>query len=616
MDLEMMKKQVSLLGYITEAWGPVVKTGNNYRLDPCPVCGRLDHFTIYPESNSYSSFSGCCKGGSIIDFFMEVEDLDQAQAIEKLQALAGVAATKEKQKESKPKAQANAQAKPHANPEEARQLIELAQGGALDYYKGRGLTDRIIKAYKLGTLAGGYNKPGYGKAFKYVIPVSNSFIILRSDNEKDRYRNIGSPEILNIEYLQDLSLTEIFITEGIFDALSLEELDRKAIALNSTAQARQLIEALEADRDQVKNKRFILALDNDQGGRKTAEQLKGALLEMDLPFNELNLAGHKDINEYFIKDKAGLLQAIEALPLSGTVYEYLLNEFELDQAERLSEPEILTGFKNLDKALGGGMYPGLYVMGAISSLGKTALALQLADRIAEQLQPVIFFSLEMGRYEMTCRSLARVLFEQTGDQGITTGHVLKTSYKGQDLYSSPSFQAALGAYKEGPAKHLTLLEGDFAIDVNKLRDIVKEFINRTGKRPVVFVDYLQVLKPINDRMTDKQNIDFTIVELKRMSRDLNLPVIVVSSFNRASYKVEVAFEAFKESGAIEFTADVVIALQLRGVVVAKDGSSNINELKSQDPRPLDMVILKNRRGRAYDSIPINYWPRQNHFAQE
>lgn len=657
MDIEIMKKQVSLLDYIQSSGGQVKKAGNNYRLNPCPVCGHKDHFTIYLDTNSYSSFSGCCNGGSIIDYMQEVEGMTKQGAINTLKQLAGEGAslvtgekqgkdtlrTDEKQiktglrtgaKQGKDSLRAGTfQGKnPAGNstktaespvdnngkttgPEEIKQLIEKAQGGNSEYYKARGLTDKTIKPYKLGYLPGGYNKPGYGSAFKYVIPVSDNFIILRSDNEQDRYRNINSPEILNIGYLQDSSLTEIFITEGIFDALSLEELDRPAIALNSTAQARQLIEALEVNRGQLKGKRFILALDDDQGGRDTAEQLKGALLNMNLAFNELDLAGHKDINEYYRADKAGLLRKIEALPLKGTVYEYLKEDFELDQARRLSEPDIKTGLDTLDKTLGGGMYPGLYVMGAISSIGKTALALQLADRVAEQQQPVIFFSLEMGRYEMTCRSLARVLFEQEGNQDITTGHILKTNYKGQDIYSQDYFKKALEAYREGPAKYLTLLEGDFALDVNSLRDMVKEFINRTGKRPVVFVDYLQVLKPIYDRMTDKQHIDFTIVELKRMSRDLNLPVIAISSFNRASYKTEAAFEAFKESGAIEFTADVVLALQLRGVVVEKDGSSNINELKSMDPRPLEMVILKNRRGRAYEVIPLDYWPRQNYFVE-
>ncbi len=610
MDLETLKKQISLLEYIQGSGAQVVKAGNTYRLNPCPVCSHKDHFTIYPESNSYSSFSGCCKGGSIIDYLIEIEGLAQVQAIDKLKQLAGGASSSARPVASKTEKPLNKEEK-----EKTASVIEAAQKNTCQYYYNRGLTEKTIKTYKLGYLPGGHE---YGKAFKYVMPVSNNFIILRSDNEQDRYRNIGKTEILNLQYLQDPSLTgrEIFITEGFFDALSLEELDRPAIALNSTALAGALIEELEANKEALQGKLLVVALDNDQGGQETAEKLTGALLDLNLPFTRLELNGFKDINEYFIKDREGLLQTIEALPLKGTVYEYLKEGFELDQAARLTEPDILTGFNSLDYILGGGLYPGLYVLGAISSLGKTALALQLADRIAEQGQPVLFFSLEMGRYEMVCRSLARVLFEQTGDQDITTGNVLKTFYKGQDLYSRPAFQAALEAYKQGPAKHLTLTEGDYNLNIEGLRQSITEYAARTGRRPVVVVDYLQVLKPIDIRMSEKQHIDLTVVELKRISRDLNLPVIAVSSFNRASYKTDVSFEAFKESGAIEYTADVMIGLQLRGVVVdKKTGSSNINELKNQEPRPLDMVILKNRRGRAFETIALEYWPKQNYFAE-
>ena len=223
---------------------------------------------------------------------------------------------------------------------------------------------------------------------------------------------------------------------------------------------------------------------------------------------------------------------------------------------------------------------------------------------------MLFFSLEMGRYEMTCRSLARALYEQGGNKEITTGHILKTNYKGQDVYSQDYFQAALESYREGPAKHITLQEGNYDLDINTLRQIVNEHIGRTGKRPVIFVDYLQVLKPIDLRITEKQHIDMTIVELKRLSRDLDLPVIAVSSFNRANYKTDVTFEAFKESGAIEYTADVVLALQLR-----KNGDDDINELKNREPRPLELVLLKNRRGKAFQVIDLDYWPKQNFFAE-
>ena len=614
MHLEGLKEKVKLLDYVQKNGGQIEKAGQNtYRLNPCPVCGHKDHFTIYPENNSYYSFSGCCEGGSIIDYMIEIEGMTQAQAIDKVKQMAGIEKEEAQIKKTNTfPVETETPQKPKLTAEEIKDtaaLVEKAQNNKTDYYHSRGLTEKTIKKYKLGYLPSGHK---YGGAFKYVLPVNESFIILRSNNEQDRYRNIGNTEILNLHYLQDPSLTDkqIFITEGFFDALSLEELDLPAVALNSTAMCDTLINSLRDYQEQLKEKLFVLALDEDQGGRETAKKLKEAMLELNIPFTELRLNGYKDINQYFQKDSTALLQQIKNLPLKGTTYEYLQEGFELDQLKRINEPDILTGLNRFDYTLGGGLYPGLYVLGAISSLGKTALALQLADKIAEQEQKVLFFSLEMGRYEMTCRSLARVLFEQHGNKEITTGNILKTNYKGQDLYSKTFFKEALDSYKEGPARNLTLHEGNYDLDINMLRGLVSEHINRTGERPVVFVDYLQVLRPVDLRITEKQHIDLTIVELKRISRDYDLPVIAVSSFNRANYKTDVTFEAFKESGAIEYTADVVIALQMR-----KNETDDINELKNREPRPLEMVLLKNRRGRAYEVIELDYWPKQNFFAE-
>ena len=65
MELKKIKDSINLLEYaIQNSVSQVKKAGRNtYWLNPCPVCDHKDHFTIYPESNSYSSFSGCCKEG-------------------------------------------------------------------------------------------------------------------------------------------------------------------------------------------------------------------------------------------------------------------------------------------------------------------------------------------------------------------------------------------------------------------------------------------------------------------------------------------------------------------------------------------------------------------------
>ena len=72
-------------------------------------------------------------------------------------------------------------------------------------------------------------------------------------------------------------------------------------------------------------------------------------------------------------------------------------------------------------------------------------------------------------------------------------------------------------------------------------------------------------------------------------------------------------QAFKESGGIEYSADVLFGLQLKGVE-AKDFDVEI--AKSKTPREIELKILKNRRGRAGGSILFEYYPKFNYFEQQ
>lgn len=136
------------------------------------------------------------------------------------------------------------------------------------------------------------------------------------------------------------------------------------------------------------------------------------------------------------------------------------------------------------------------------------------------------------------------------------------------------------------------------VGVNEIRQTVEQHILYTGgkwvtdeatgkrtlvggNRPVVVVDYMQILAPYSDRMTDKQNTDKAVLELRRISRDYKIPLIGISSFNRANYTAEVSMGAFKESGAIEYSADVLIGLQLKG---AGEKDFDATEAKSKNPR--------------------------------
>lgn len=631
-ELERIKQEVSLLDYIQSSGQKVQRAGKVYRVDPCPVCGHKDHFTIYPDTNSYFSFSGCCNGGSIIDYLIEVESMDQAQAIKKAEALGqpkgsgGEAdririkdrAAVRRQQGGSSENIAPEEDITEAEKEEARSIIEQAANNTCQYYYSRGLTDKTIKEYKLGYLPGGHE---YGQQYKYLLPVDEYSYTVRSDKPDAlaRYRNKGKKSLFNKRYLQQPSLTgrHIYITEGVIDALSLEELDRPAVAIDSVTGAGKLLEEVAANKDNLQGKLFVIALDSDKAGQEAAEKVRAGLQAMELQAVIYDLGGYKDINEALTADREALEERLEALQYKGSIYEYLSDGYELDQIKRIQEPDIKTGLKALDHTLGGGLYPGLYILGAISSLGKTALALQIADAIAAAGQQVLFFSLEMGRYEMTCRSLARVLLEQTASEDITTGHIIKSCYKGRDLYGQEAFKEALEAYRAGPAKYLYLVEGDFNITIDSIKAQAKKHEALTGTRPVIFIDYLQAIQPEPEsRLTDKQHIDRAVIALKRLSRDMDLPIIAISSFNRSSYKEEggPSMAAFKESGSIEFTADVLLSMQIR-TSSDKPTNTEINEAKNKEPRPISLVILKNRRGKAYDEIELSYYPKQNYFKE-
>lgn len=129
----------------------------------------------------------------------------------------------------------------------------------------------------------------------------------------------------------------------------------------------------------------------------------------------------------------------------------------------------------------------------------------------------------------------------------------------------------------------------------------------------MIVDYLQIVAPYSDRATDKQVVDNCVLELKRMSRDCKIPVIAISSFNRAGYKLEATFEQLKESGAIEYGSDIVIGLQLKGA-----GEKNFDPTaeKKKNPRQVELVILKNRQGRVGDKVLFEYYPMFNYFDEK
>lgn len=295
-----------------------------------------------------------------------------------------------------------------------------------------------------------------------------------------------------------------------------------------------------------------------------------------------------------------------------------ISEFDNIINSNVNTPAIPTGFDIFDKAIDGGLYEGIYTIGAISSLGKTTFCINIADHIAKQGHDVIILSLEMSKYQIMSRSISRLTFLKSSkyewcktSRGITDGSRYQ-SYCPEEL---DLIKQAKEEYAKAIGQNLFIYEAVGDMTVDTARDIIEQHIAYTGNHPVVILDYLQLLqhpdKYINSN--DKLRTDVIMTTMKRISRDLKIPIILISSLNRMSYNNEVTFSSFKESGAIEFSSDVVIGLQLAGV---GRGDFDVNEAKSKDPREIELTILKNREGKVGQLIGFSYYPMFNYFIEE
>ena len=284
---------------------------------------------------------------------------------------------------------------------------------------------------------------------------------------------------------------------------------------------------------------------------------------------------------------------------------------------------ISTGFENLDELLDGGLYPGLYFIGANSSLGKTSFLLQIADFIASTGVKVLYFSLEMSANELIAKSLSRMTFNHDKSRGKTTRDILTA--RNFDDMDREIINQCIADYKGTCGENLIFIEGVGDVGVDEIRREVEKY-----ESPVVFIDYAQIIAPISDRKTDKQNVDANITALKRLSRDYGLPVVAISSFNRESYRESVSMASFKESGAIEYSSDVLIGLQYDGwdKIKGQNGkfesdSSRLERIdgitqamaeaaKNGRSQKIELKVLKNRNG-IRDRIHFDFYPRYNFF---
>ena len=296
--------------------------------------------------------------------------------------------------------------------------------------------------------------------------------------------------------------------------------------------------------------------------------------------------------------------------------QYIDSIFESDMKNFQRYSQHFTGFSNLDNKLV--LYPALYFLGAISSLGKSTFTLQLADNLAERGEHVLFFTFEQTRFELVSKSITRLAQPENDDKFYNS---MPTALEIRNGRITDEVRTAIQKFKRISA-HKYIIECDFTTDINFIKSTVESYIKKFAVKPVVFVDYLQLIKSDNSKLTNtKDIIDSNVRALKLLQMKNELVMFVISSLNRQNYMSVVDFESFKESGGIEYTADCVMGLQLAVMntkLFESDSKTTkkrkvVKAAKTTTPRYIELCILKNRYGISNESFFFEYYSQFDKF---
>ena len=242
---------------------------------------------------------------------------------------------------------------------------------------------------------------------------------------------------------------------------------------------------------------------------------------------------------------------------------------------------VRTGFNDLDDLFGGLRGGDLVILAARPSLGKTALALNIASRAAQLGTSVAFFSLEMSAQQL----IQRVISTET--------HINSKKMQMGQL-SSQDWVKLISASE-------TLTKLDFWVDDTPSASILevrakarRQLRHVEPNKGLIIVDYLQLMQPQNQR-TESRQVEIAEISrgLKILAKEMNMPIIALSQLSRAVESrtgKRPVLSDLRESGAIEQDADIVMFL---------DRSKDEREAEEENRPPLntaDIIVAKHRNG--------------------
>jgi replicative DNA helicase len=233
-----------------------------------------------------------------------------------------------------------------------------------------------------------------------------------------------------------------------------------------------------------------------------------------------------------------------------------------------------SGYKKLDQMTSGFQNGDFIVLAARPSMGKTALALCLAEYAAQQGATVGVFSLEMAAEQLTLRLLS-------SQSGIAHHHIRNVTITSQEWLELTAVAARLSEMK-------LFIDDTAMTDISELRAKARK-LKAEHNLQMLVIDYLQLIHSAKRHENRHQEVSEISRSLKALAKELNIPIIALSQLSRAvdsRTDKRPMLSDLRESGAIEQDADLIMFLY-RDIVYNPD---------AENPALAELIIGKQRNG--------------------
>lgn len=257
-----------------------------------------------------------------------------------------------------------------------------------------------------------------------------------------------------------------------------------------------------------------------------------------------------------------------------------------------------TGFSKIDEV--GGFHRGdLIIAAGDTSMGKTAFALSVTLNAIKNDEKIAYYSLEMGRVELTSRLVAI-------GSCVSTSSILYTK-----LYPTDK-EKVIKAIDALP-QHNLLFDDTAALRLESIIASIRTLHRREGIRGAV-VDYLQILNVnTKSRETQEQVMAIAARQLKNLARELNIWILALSQLNRDKEKAQPKLSRLRNSGQIAEAADIVILIyrpEVYGMLYAEP------EFKSKPTHNTALIEIAKGRNIGLSKFLCRFIPEITYFYED